>query len=91
MKFCLAILFFFAETSVSSASDLTISFTRDEAQQILTLMDNAAKAGGLQAAKQLLPIADKILDADRADQVKEHDDKIKEKAAKKNTEKGVEP
>ena len=49
----------FAQTAPTTP--LAVSLSHDEAQAVLTLLDNAVKAGGLQSAKVLGPIADKII------------------------------
>ena len=36
---------------------MTLELTKEEAQQLMTLLDIATKAGGLQAAQAALPLA----------------------------------
>ena len=51
----------FAQTAPQSP--LAVSLSHDEAQAVLTLLDNAVKSGGLATAATLLPIADKLVEA----------------------------
>jgi hypothetical protein len=44
---------------------MVLELTKEEAQQLLELLDLATKAGGLQAASAALPIATKILAAEQ--------------------------
>lgn len=42
---------------------MILELSKEEAQQLLDLLDLATKAGGLQAAAAALPIASKIMQA----------------------------
>lgn len=56
---------------------IAVDLTHDEAQAVLSLLDRAVKDGGLQAAKGLGPIADKLIEAARLATKADEDAKIK--------------
>ena len=64
----------FAQTS---PTPYTTDLTHDEAQVLLNMLDSAVKSGGLQAAKTLTPIADKIIAAGQKAQAADEAAKIK--------------
>ena len=66
----------FAQTA---PTPYTVDLTQDEAQAVIGLLENAVKAGGLQAAKIATPIADKLIAAGKKAQAT---DKAADEAAK---------
>lgn len=48
---------------------MVLELTKEEAQQLLELLDIATKAGGLQVASAALPIATKVLEAGQKSEV----------------------
>lgn len=62
MKIILALALVIS-ASLARAADLTVTLTEDEAQTIISDMDIATKAGGLQIAAKALPIVAKLQQA----------------------------
>ena len=80
MKYALVIAALLAAPPVlaqSTPSPYTVDLTRDEAQAVLGLLDNAVKSGGLQAAKAAGPIADNLIAAGQKAQAADEAAKVK--------------
>lgn len=68
MKYAVALAAMLITTSAVAETPIVLTLTRDEAQHLRQALDAVVRGSGLEAAKVILPIDDKLTAAARAAQ-----------------------